>query len=284
MAVSPHTPLRPHHYELRHKIMNNNGIHIIYPLGRDFAIHFPGKFDAYEGLTVRVFGYTRDAGPTYEHAIGNESGAYSLMKFYDLKPLAVVHSMGGGSDSKPKEEVYGSGTFYTFAIRAIKDKKSRESFEAIVDKEALDYAVFPWSGVSHWETIQKGKMVHLSKHIGDEEGTTKFQTSTGLDPYLNHFVLMEVGTIAHYTGVYSGTSEVTVKAVGAVQDMGRPNRSGVTIRISIRKTILNYIFLTNYGSKPVVAPFENLVSTGHGYAPRFSENFSVRQVHMEVFY
>ncbi|XP_070392295.1 uncharacterized protein [Dermacentor albipictus] len=255
MAVSPHTPLRPHHYELRHKIMNNNGIHIIYPLGRDFAIHFPGKFDAYEGLTVRVFGYTRDAGPTYEHAIGNESGAYSLMKFYDLKPLAVVHSMGGGSDSKPKEEVYGSGTFYTFAIRAIKDKKSRESFEAIVDKEALDYAVFPWSGSVFEPLCFDGSRYNSTLHRGIQRHERSF---------------------LFY--------RVTVKAVGAVQDMGRPNRSGVTIRISIRKTILNYIFLTNYGSKPVVAPFENLVSTGHGYAPRFSENFSVRQVHMEVFY
>ncbi|XP_070390872.1 uncharacterized protein [Dermacentor albipictus] len=281
MDMSPHTPLKPHHYELRHKIMNNNGIHIIYPLGRDFAIGFPGNFDAYEGLTVRVFGYTRDAGPLYEHAIARGSD-YCLIKFSKLKPIAYINAWS--YDSKKNDHVYGPGTFYTFAIRAIKDKEDRESFEAIVEEEAVKYGVISWSGVAHYEIIDKGKMVHLSQHVGDEEGTTKFPTSTGLDPYLNSFVSMEVGTIAHYTGVYSGTSEVRVNAVGAVQDMGRPNHSGVTIRISIRKTLLNYIFFSDYGSEPVVAPFGNLVSTGHRYAPRFSMNFSVRQVHMEVFY
>ncbi|XP_075527044.1 uncharacterized protein LOC142559314 [Dermacentor variabilis] len=182
MATSPHTPLKPHHYALRHKIMNNNGIHIIYPLGRDFSIEFPGRFDAYEGLTVRVFGYTLDADPTYEHAISN-GGAYCTMKFYKLKPLAVLQGTSGISytdDDVKNDQVYGSGTFFSFAIRAIMDSYYGESFQAIVDKQALKYAVFPWSGVSHREQMDEGKMVHLSKHVGDEEGTTKFPTSTGL--------------------------------------------------------------------------------------------------------
>ncbi|XP_070390876.1 uncharacterized protein [Dermacentor albipictus] len=244
MDMSPRIPLKPHHYKLRHKIVNNNGIHIIYPLGRDFQIKFPGKFDAYEGLTVRVFGYTRDAGPTYEHAIGR-GRAHCLIKFSELKPIAYIKNKT--YRSKKNNHVYGPGTFFTFAIRAIKDSYYGESFEAIVEEEAVNYGVFPWSGVSHWETMVKGKMVHLSKHIGDEEGTTKFPTSTGLDPYLNNFVLMEVGTVAHYTGEYSGTSEVTVMAVGAVRDMGRPNQSRVTIRISIRKSLGR-----RYTTKPVL--------------------------------
>ncbi|XP_075543618.1 uncharacterized protein LOC142578084 isoform X2 [Dermacentor variabilis] len=217
----------------------------------------------------------------YEHAIAG-GGAYCVVKFYQLKPIAVVKgSSYGGEESN---EVYGAGTFYTLAIRATKDSYYGESFGAIVDKQVLKYVAFSWSGISHWETIHRASMVQLSKHIGDEEGTTKFPTSTGLDPFLSHFVKMEVGSIAHYTGVYSGTSEVTVIAVGAVQDMGRPNRAGVTIRVSIRKTLDTYIFFPDYGSEPVVAAFDNLVSTGHHYVPRFSKNFSVRQVHMEVFY
>ncbi|XP_070390868.1 uncharacterized protein [Dermacentor albipictus] len=283
MEVSPHTPLKPHHYELRHKIMKNNGIHIIYPLGRDFAIKFPENFDAYEGLTVRVFGYIRDADPTYEHGIGGiDESKECKLKFSELKPLAVIN--GKGFNSKENDHVYGSGAFYSFAIRAIKESYFGESFQAIVEEEAVNYAAFPWSGVHHWETMVDGKMVHLSKHIGDEEGTTKFPTSTGLDPFLKHFVSMEVGTVAHYTGVYSGTSEVTVMAVGKRLDMGRPSHSSVTIRISIRMTLDAYIFFPDYGSEPVVAELDNLVSTGDQYAPRFSKNFSVRQVHMEVFY
>ncbi|XP_050033885.2 uncharacterized protein [Dermacentor andersoni] len=282
MDMSPHTPLKPHHYELRHKIMNLNGIHTIYPLGRDFANTFTGTFDAYEGLTVRVFGYTRDAGLPYEIAIGN-GRAFCLMKFSQLKPLGATDGENKWSSDK-NNHVYGPGTFYTFALRAITDSYYGESFQAIVEEEAVTHTTLLWKGASHWEIMQDGCMVHLSKHVGDEEGTTKFPTSTGLDPLLNHFVLMEVGTIAHYTGVYSGTSEVTVMAVGAVQDMGRPNHSGVTIRISIRKTLDTYIFFPDYGSEPVVAAFDDLVLTGHQYAPRFSKNFSVRQVHMEVFY
>ncbi|XP_070390882.1 uncharacterized protein [Dermacentor albipictus] len=104
------------------------------------------------------------------------------------------------------------------------------------------------------------------------------------DPFLNHFVLMEFGTIAHYTGEYIGTGEITVIAAGAVRDMGRPEHSGMTIRISIRKTLGRYIFFPDYLSRPVVAAFHDLVSTGHHYVPRFSKNFNVRQVHMEVFY
>nr|XP_054926675.1 uncharacterized protein LOC129384965 isoform X2 [Dermacentor andersoni] len=269
MDMSPHTPLRPHHYEMRQKIMNRNGIHIIYPFGRDFAIQFPGKFDAYQGLTVRVFGYTRDAGPTYEHAIGN-GVAYALMKFVQLKPAAVLRGPSGFPYGTEKKEFYGPGTFYTFAIRAIRESYFGESFQAMVDQQPLNYVIFPWSGVSHWETMKDGYMVHLSKHVGDEVGTTKFPRTTGLDPFLNHFIMMEVGTIAHYTGEYIGTGDkndfllkalrntkgvtllldvagITVMAVGAVRDMGRPNESGVTIRISIRKTLGR-----RYSTKPVL--------------------------------
>ncbi|XP_070392622.1 uncharacterized protein [Dermacentor albipictus] len=219
----------------------------------------------------------------YEHGIGGIDGSKECkLKFSELKPLAVIN--GTGFNSKENDHVYGSGAFYSFAIRAIKESYFGESFQAIVEEEAVNYAAFPWSGVHHWETMVDGKMVHLSKHIGDEEGTTKFPTSTGLDPFLTHFVLMEVGTVAHYTGVYSGKSEVTVMAVGKRLDMGRPSHSGVTIRISIRMTLDAYIFFPDYGSEPVVAEYDNLVSTGDQYAPRFSKNFSVRQVHMEVFY
>ncbi|XP_070390881.1 uncharacterized protein [Dermacentor albipictus] len=77
---------------------------------------------------------------------------------------------------------------------------------------------------------------------------------------------------------------ITVIAAGAVRDMGRPEHSGMTIRISIRKTLGRYIFFPDYLSRPVVAAFHDLVSTGHHYVPRFSKNFNVRQVHMEVFY
>ncbi|XP_070390879.1 uncharacterized protein [Dermacentor albipictus] len=139
-------------------------------------------------------------------------------------------------------------------------------------------------GVFHFETMHKGSIVHLSKHVAVEGGTERFPRSSGLDPFLNHFVLMEFGTIAHYTGEYIGTGEITVIAAGAVRDMGRPEHSGMTIRISIRKTLGRYIFFPDYLSRPVVAAFHDLVSTGHHYVPRFSKNFNVRQVHMEVFY
>ncbi|XP_070392281.1 uncharacterized protein [Dermacentor albipictus] len=271
MDMLPHIPLGPHHYEMRRQIMNKNGIHIIYALGRDFAIQFAGKFDAYKDLTVRVFGYVVDTDPTYEHGIRN-GVRYAKVIFSGLKARAVLRQARNTEYGTTTNYVYGPGTTYTFAIRAILESYFGESLQAIVEEEAVRFVRCPWSGVFHFETMHKGSIMHLSKHVAVE------------DPFLNHFVLMEVGTIAHYTGEYIGTGDITVMAAGTVEHMGRPNQSGVTIRISIRKTLGRYIFFPDYGSVPVVAAFHSLVSTGHHYVPRFSKNFSVRQVHMEVFY
>lgn len=283
MSVSPQDPLPPHVYELRHKIINNNGIHIIYPLGRDFAITFKDYIDVYEGFTIRIIAYTLDSGPTYEHAIGGQQGAYALVKFYYNKPLAVMQPRSGNSYSQERNDYHGYGRFFTFAIRARDDSYYGQSFQCLVDNDSISAVAFPWSGVRHWETMRRGTNVHLSIHAGDEDGAL-FPTSTGLDPFLTHFVCMQTGTIAHYTGIYNGSNEIRIMATGAVKDLGRPKNAGVTIRIAIRKTLDTYTFFPDYGTEPVVAAFYNLLPSGHEYVPRFSNNFNIRQVYMEVYY
>lgn len=283
MTASPHNPLPPHIYELRHNVINNNGIHIIYPLGRDYSISFKGTIDAYEGFTIRVIAYTIDAGPTYEHAIAGSGGAYALIKFYNHKPLAVMQPRSGNSYSQEKNDWHGYGRFFSFAIRARGDSYYGQSFQCLVNNGSISAVAFPWSGVRHWETMRTGTNVHLSLHAGDEDNA-QFPTSTGLDPYLKHFVSMEPGTIAHYTGIYNGSNEVTIIATGAVKDLGRPTNAGVTIRIAIRKTLDTYTFFPDYGTEPVVAALYNLVPSGHDYVPRFSNNFNIRHVYMEVYY
>ncbi|KAL3248300.1 hypothetical protein MRX96_056562 [Rhipicephalus microplus] len=101
-----------------------------------------------------------------------------------------------------------------------------------------------------------------------------------MDPYLNHFVQMEVGTVAHYSGIYTGPNEIAVVAPGGVRDLGRPKHSGTVIRIAIRKTLNNYTFFADYATEPVIGKYQDLVVSGHEYTPRFSMNFNIRHVYM----
>ncbi|KAL1415410.1 hypothetical protein MTO96_006834 [Rhipicephalus appendiculatus] len=103
------------------------------------------------------------------------------------------------------------------------------------------------------------------------------------DPYLEHFVRMEVGTLANFSGIYNGPDEIRIIAPGGVRDLGRPVHSGITIRITVRKTLDNFTFLADYSTEPVVGSYRDLVLSGHEYLPRFSMNFNIRHVYLEVY-
>ncbi|XP_049522635.1 uncharacterized protein LOC125945101 [Dermacentor silvarum] len=124
---------------------------------------------------------------------------------------------------------------------------------------------------------QNGNHVFLSVHFGDYP-PAEFPTHTGLDPIIAGVVIMEVGSYAVYEGIYSGSDAIGINAPGAVRDLGKPQTSGVTVRIGIRKGLTMYVFLADYGTDPVSAPFSELLMHGHYYIPRFTANFNVRRV------
>ncbi|KAL1439585.1 hypothetical protein MTO96_010114 [Rhipicephalus appendiculatus] len=126
--------------------------------------------------------------------------------------------------------------------------------------------------------------VILSLHYGDYPPSV-FPLDTGLDPLIPALVVMELGSYAVYDGIYSGSDAINVIAPGAVRDLGKPATSGVNVRIGIRKNLTMYVFVADYGSAPVAAPFAELVSGGgHAYIPRFTPNFNVRRVQIESYY
>ncbi|KAH6937060.1 hypothetical protein HPB50_025329 [Hyalomma asiaticum] len=87
---------------------------------------------------------------------------------------------------------------------------------------------------------------------------------------------MELGSFAVYEGVYKGSDPIMIVSLNSVPDLGKPGSSDVTVKIAIRKNLKMYVFMPDYGPRPVVAPFKELVKKGHYYIPRFSTNFSVR--------
>ncbi|XP_072143685.1 uncharacterized protein [Dermacentor andersoni] len=233
---SPHTPLTAELLLIRQQIMSGNGINIIYPLGRDHGISYPGSFPSYDGFAASVFGYVVYPGTVCEFGLTGNRGGFVLLKTAaGEKAVAVVRAdnsstiyFGDGGSG------YGYGRQYLFRFRA--------AYDPNVDRRALK------------------------------------------DPIIAGVVTMEVGSYAVYEGIYSGSDAIGINAPGAVRDLGKPQTSGVTVRIGVRKNLTMYVFLADYGTAPVSAPFSELLMSGHYYVPRFTPNFNVRRVQIETYY
>ncbi|XP_075730634.1 uncharacterized protein LOC142772319 [Rhipicephalus microplus] len=182
----------------------------------------------YEGLTIRVIGYTLYPGSNYEIAIGgSDKRSFALWKWNGnyayafLKPTSgdLLYSLG----TKP----YYYGDHYSFAIRAQSDGVRGAAYQTINYETVWNAVAFSWYGAFHWEIIGPGTNMHLSKHIYVTSPAT-LPMESGLDSILK-FVRMEIGTVAHYSGTYKGPSEIRVIAPGAVKDLARPVNSEITI-------------------------------------------------------
>lgn len=282
MEGSPLKALPVEYADLRRRVMNENGIHIIYPLGRDYGLSLDGSMDMFEGLTIRVIGYTYYPGSNYEIAIGGRDRvAYALMKWSGNYPYALLKPSSGRAYYETGSEAHYYGDAYSFAIRARYDNSKGESYQTIIFESSLNAVAFSWYGATHWEILHSGSNVHLSKHIYVVSPFV-LPLETGLDKILK-FVKMEIGTIAHYSGIYKGPSEIRVIAPGAVRDLARPVHSGITVRITVRKTMDYILFFADYATEPVVAQYRDLVTAGQDFVPHFTPNFNVRHVYVEVY-
>ncbi|XP_065292250.1 uncharacterized protein [Dermacentor albipictus] len=287
---SPHTPLRADLLLVRQEIMSGNGINIIYPLGREHGISYPGRFPSYDGIALSVFGYIVYPGTVCEFGLKGKSGGFLLLKTNsDEKAVAVAREDGSESlyygDGSGG---YGYGRQFVFRLRAAYDRGlDRRSVKAILTGNVYDVTYNQPMNISelsiHEYFASNGSHVFLSLHVGDFP-PAEFPTQTGLDPIIAGVVTMEVGSYAVYEGIYSGSDAIGIKAPGAVRDLGKPQTSGVTVRIGVRKNLTMYVFLPDYGTAPVAAPFSELVTSGHYYIPRFSPNFNVRRVQIETYY
>lgn len=287
VSSSPHTPLSADLLLIRQEMMSGNGINIIYPLGRDYGLTYPGRFPAYHGFAASVFGYVIDARTLCEFGLTGKYSGFVAMKFGSDKKAVVVAKADNSSSY-----TYASGSYkyeygYQFLFRF------RAGYYANIDKNAV-------KGIEHSDNLytrpmdisefkftetfsQNGNHVFLSVHFGDYP-PAEFPTHTGLDPIIAGVVIMEVGSYAVYEGIYSGSDAIGINAPGAVRDLGKPQTSGVTVRIGIRKGLTMYVFLADYGTDPVSAPFSELLMHGHYYIPRFTANFNVRRVQIETYY
>nr|XP_054926579.1 uncharacterized protein LOC129384928 [Dermacentor andersoni] len=284
---SPHTPLTAELLLIRQQIMSGNGINIIYPLGRDHGISYPGSFPSYDGFAASVFGYVVYPGTVCEFGLTGSRGGYLLLKTAGSeKAVAVarpdnssaVYFGDGGSG-------YRYGQQYLFRFRAAYDPNvDRRALKAIEVTSVTYTQVMDISELYvHEYFASSGSHVFLSLHFGDFP-PVEFPTQTGLDPIIAGVVTMEVGSYAVYEGIYSGSDAIGINAPGAVRDLGKPQTSGVTVRIGVRKNLTMYVFLADYGTAPVSAPFSELLMTGHYYVPRFTPNFNVRRVQIETYY
>ncbi|KAL3224144.1 hypothetical protein MRX96_026726 [Rhipicephalus microplus] len=214
--------------ELRDHFMDQNGIHIMYPLGRDYPISYPAYFPAYQDFMVRWFGYIVDISSLME--IGMFAGnGHVLMKFEkDSRITAVVQDNKGNIAYPRGGTSYSNGDYFSFAART--------RYNGGLDKDTIEDAII--AGV----------------------------------------VYMFPGSYAVYSGIYTGPEVIRINAPGAVSDLGKPDISGIYVKIGVRKNLKMFVFYADYGNRPVLAPFGELMNTGHDYIPRFSLNFNVRHV------
>ncbi|KAL1467652.1 hypothetical protein MTO96_042017, partial [Rhipicephalus appendiculatus] len=121
----------PAFYEaIRDEFMNQNGVHIMYPLGRDFPIVYPSNFPAYQDFMVRWFGYIVDIYSLIELGMLSGSG-YVLMKFEkDSKITAVVKDNKGNIAYPRGGTYYYNGDYFSFATRT--------RYNSDIDKDTID--------------------------------------------------------------------------------------------------------------------------------------------------
>ncbi|KAL1430191.1 hypothetical protein MTO96_015307 [Rhipicephalus appendiculatus] len=157
--------------------MNENGIHVIYPMGRDKGITYPGTFNMYKGFALRVIGYVNNPYITYEHAVG-QANAYALMKFNNGHGHSAARPISGNVADKDGSRAYYYGDYYSFAIRGEYGTR-KEAYQTFDFEDKLGAMEFPWYGAKHFEYLVKRSCVHLSKHFCDWP-PADFPTSTGL--------------------------------------------------------------------------------------------------------
>lgn len=283
-ARTPHQRLAPYYEELRDQVMDRNGVHIFYPLGRDFEVAYPAKFPGYHEFVTRWFGYVVDSSSAIEWGLLSGNG-YAFLKFAQNNTVtAVVKDSKGNIYYPGGTSRYYTGDHFTFAVRSRYhsglDKNTLEPIEGqyIHYTALLDFAQLK----VHEYFANHGSHVIMSVHFGDDPGAD-FPFATGLDPIIAGVVVMEPGSYAVYTGVYTGPDAIRVNAPGAVSDLGKPGVSGIVVKIGVRKNLQTYLFFADYGKQTVMAPFGELGSSGHQYVPRFSMNFNVRHVLMESY-
>ncbi|XP_065309613.1 uncharacterized protein [Dermacentor albipictus] len=282
-ARTPHQRLTPFYEEMRERTMDRDGVHIVYPLGRDFGIAYPGYFEGYQNFTARWFGYI-----VYKSKIEwglLSGGGYAVLKFSDEDTVtAVVQDNDGNKYFPTGTSKYYPGDPFSFGVRSKYNRRLDRSTLEPMENEYVHYnAILTFNALkAHEYFSSNGSHVILSVHFGSDDRAV-FPVSKGLDSVISGVVVMQPGSYAVYTGVYTGPDVIRVNAPGAVSDLGKPDVSGVYVKIGVRKNLKMYVFFPDYGKKAVMAPFGELVSTGHQFVPRFSMNFNVRHVFMESY-
>lgn len=285
MSIGPRTPLPARHLAVREEIMNGNGINYIYPLGRDYGIKYPGNFDAYDGSAYSVFGYIIHMSSSWEVGITGKRGGTVLMKTGKDSKITIV-AKPDNSDSyvyKAAGQNYYDGQPFMLRYRAEINgsKEAIVAYENGVDQYKQEMAVTNIAVSEYFRFL--GTHVLLTVHYGDFP-PTKFPLDKGLDLIIPALIVMDIGAYAVYEGIYSGSDPINIIATGAVRDLGKPSTSGVNVRIGIRKNLTMYVFVADYGSAPVAAPFAELVKGGHAYIPRFTANFNIRRIQIESYF
>lgn len=264
--------------------MDQNGIHIMYPLGRDYPISYPAYFPAYQDFMVRWFGYIVDISSLME--IGMFAGnGHVLMKFEkDSRITAVVQDNKGNIAYPRGGTSYSNGDYFSFAARTrYNGGLDKDTIEPLENEYVHYETVLPFSSVKiHEHFSNYGSHLLMSTHFGDESGRN-FPIDSGLDAIIAGVVYMFPGSYAVYSGIYTGPEVIRINAPGAVSDLGKPDISGIYVKIGVRKNLKMFVFYADYGNRPVLAPFGELMNTGHDYIPRFSLNFNVRHVVVESY-
>lgn len=288
MSIGPRTPLPAHHLLIRQEIMNGNGINFIYPLGRDYGISYPDYFESYNGSGLSMFGYIVDQVKTCELGISGSYGGLILMKTGANSKLTIV-TRSDNTNSLVYTSAgnnYYNGQPFMYRFRAAYVGSIDKDCIVGYENDTLQYAqpMYIKSIRIHEYFGTVGSHVLLSVHYGDYP-PSEFPLDRGLDLIIPGIVIIELGSYAVYDGIYSGSDAISIIAPGAVRDLGKPATSGVNVRIGIRKNLTMYVFVADYGSAPVAAPFAELVSGGgHAYIPRFTPNFNIRRIQIESYY
>ncbi|KAL3215167.1 hypothetical protein MRX96_034196 [Rhipicephalus microplus] len=170
-------------------------------------------------------------------------------------------------------------------------KKAAAKLDASEPKKAYEGDYLQYEQPMYYKQVKvheyfasPGSHVILSVHYGDFPPSL-FPEDKGLDPIIAGFVVMDIGSYAVYRGTYKGTDPIKIMATGSVRDLGKPPNANDAVTIGIRKNLTMYVFIADYGTDPVAAPFSELVDEGgHNYVPRFSPNFIIKQVQIEAYY
>ncbi|XP_077520259.1 uncharacterized protein LOC144130119 isoform X2 [Amblyomma americanum] len=266
--------------EERAKIMQNAGVHMVFPNGRSRDARQIYGVNGFSGFTFRIYGIIVDNSKKFYMGLTLNDGEADteINQGYPRSYNIATHS---GYPTYPNLNIYlANNTFFSLAVRLLKadrDYYQNFFFDQIIDALAKAHGAFDMHA-----STNNSSYTLISIHVSNEFGGA-FTTPIHEIPNLAQII---PGTFISCLGKYTGSDAISVIKDGgtdAVADLDKPPTSPSDIKIIIRRAIESFLYITDYDKIVLVGAVDSLGQASTlDRVPKFSSNFGIKHMFLET--